>query len=279
MGGRGEGHYCLKDGFFIYSGSSARRTARSSRDQGAHEDSQRRRRRWLRARYNVLDWAKSATRPRRAPACRRTCRSRRRRTRRATAPTLGASRQSTTSRKLTLDFGPDDSCDVAEPVWRKYADGANEGQGRATRAQRQHRVRLAVSAGGGAARVRRRGAAGLEGEKAGGVVPRTYSDLGAALRRRPPAPCAVRNRVVSLSRRSVRSIVCCLAVLRVRAGCAVRRCCPSLRMSHARALIGELGLSSRVARGTRLRTADPGIGTSTSTRSRGCVHRVPAEPM
>ena len=40
-----------------------------------------------------------------------------------TLATLGARRQGARTEKLTLDFGPDDSCDVADPIWRKYTDG------------------------------------------------------------------------------------------------------------------------------------------------------------
>ena len=36
---------------------------------------------------------------------------------------LGARREGRRTETLTLDFGPNGTCDVGDPVWRKYSDG------------------------------------------------------------------------------------------------------------------------------------------------------------
>jgi hypothetical protein len=40
-----------------------------------------------------------------------------------TAAVIGATRSGARSETLRLDFGKDNSCDVGEATWRKYADG------------------------------------------------------------------------------------------------------------------------------------------------------------
>ncbi len=43
----------------------------------------------------------------------------------AAMPMLGARREGARSEKLTIDFGSAGTCDVDDPTWRKYADGAS----------------------------------------------------------------------------------------------------------------------------------------------------------